>query len=182
VSLSATTVLCRQLRGTGDGEALLALHAARPGLSMVGAKFLLTTFKLLGTVFLRGHSSNTTLPPILQIRSPSKHEESFGLAIEETPFYWSCAMVLETAETQMMIEGLRVTRQCPTQTQNEKITRLMSVISPCALGLASPHYRAHTQLQIGLFILCNLASQEQSTAASPEVTGQAFCHGGLQPA
>lgn len=51
MSQPATAVLCRQLRGTGDGEALLALNAASPGLSMEGAKFLLMTFKLLGIVF-----------------------------------------------------------------------------------------------------------------------------------
>lgn len=51
MSLSATTVLCRQLRRTGDGEALLALSAANLGLGTEGAKFLLMTFKLLGIVF-----------------------------------------------------------------------------------------------------------------------------------
>lgn len=56
-SPSATPVLCRQLRGTGDGEVLLAVSTASPGLCMEGAKFLLVAFKLLGIgFFLRGHS------------------------------------------------------------------------------------------------------------------------------
>lgn len=54
--LSSPIVLCRQLGGTGDGEALLALGAASPGLDVERAEFLLLTFKLLGIVFLRGHN------------------------------------------------------------------------------------------------------------------------------
>ena len=68
----------------------------------------------------------------MKIRSPSEHGESFGLAIEETHFYWSCAMVLEKAEIQMLTEGFHATPLCPTQMQNQKITRLdVSHLSLC---------------------------------------------------